>query len=70
EHVAGRARSKTDVALRFVLQHAAVATAVVGIRTSAQLLDVVKATKAMLLSSDELFTLQQVLPINNYMEHR
>jgi aryl-alcohol dehydrogenase-like predicted oxidoreductase len=63
-------RTSAQTAIRFVLQHPAVTSAVVGIRTIEQLEDAVAAVDAMPLSSSEMHSLQTVLPVNIYKDHR
>lgn len=64
------ARDAAQTALRFVLQQPAVSSAIVGIRTTAQLEDAVRSTQAPALQSEEIAALQQVVPINRYDQHR
>ncbi|PRY12399.1 aryl-alcohol dehydrogenase-like predicted oxidoreductase [Pontibacter ummariensis] len=68
--VAGKRRTPADVALRFVLHAPAVAAAVVGIRTEAQLQDALLAAKTDALREEELTVLGQALPANVYEQHR
>jgi aryl-alcohol dehydrogenase-like predicted oxidoreductase len=63
-------RSRTDTALQFTLGHAAVTTAVVGIRTFTQLEDSVKAIDATPLSSADIASLRASLAPNTYQDHR
>ena len=56
-------------ALRFVLQHPAVASAVVGIRTEEQLKEIV-ASMNVSVSNSELETLASVLEPKVYEAHR
>ena len=64
----GRGRAQT--AIQYVLQHPAVNTAVVGIRTEQQLKDSLGTSEADALKPEELKTLQDVLPPNLYEQHR
>ncbi|WP_298741586.1 aldo/keto reductase [uncultured Chitinophaga sp.] len=63
-------RGPAQTALRFVLQHPATTSAVVGIRTSKQLADAVDAVKSPSLSMNEMEQLRQALAPNRYQEHR
>lgn len=63
-------RGPAQTALRFVLQHAAISSAVVGIRTPQQLNDAIAAVNAPPLSAAEMEQLQQAVPVNYYQEHR
>lgn len=62
--------SKTSVALGYVLHHPAVASAVVGIRTEAQLQDVVDAAQHATLDTTSVHALQQSVPQLVYDQHR
>jgi aryl-alcohol dehydrogenase-like predicted oxidoreductase len=70
QHVATGNASKTSVALGYVLHHPAVASAVVGIRTGAQLTDVVEAARHATLSESSWKELQQSVPQLVYDQHR
>ncbi|WMJ74621.1 aldo/keto reductase [Cytophagaceae bacterium ABcell3] len=59
----------SGVALRFALHHPAVATAVVGIRTSEQLIEAVGAANCS-VSEQDMITLKSVLDPNFYAQHR
>lgn len=63
-------RGAAQTALRFVLQHPAITSAVVGIRTPGQLADAVAAVNAPPLSDNELERLRSAVPVNLYQEHR
>ncbi|HEY0612499.1 MAG TPA: aldo/keto reductase [Chitinophaga sp.] len=63
-------RGPAQTALRFVLQHPAISSAVVGIRTPQQLNDAIAAVNAPPLSAAEIEQLQQAVPVNYYQEHR
>jgi aryl-alcohol dehydrogenase-like predicted oxidoreductase len=64
------ARDAAQTALRFVLQQPAVSSAIVGIRTAAQLEDALRATQAPALQPDELAALKQSVTVNTYDQHR
>ena len=69
-HVAGKRKTTVQVALQYVLQHPAVNSAVVGMRTTEQLQDALSVDKAVPLTSKEVQYLQQSLPVNFYTQHR
>jgi aryl-alcohol dehydrogenase-like predicted oxidoreductase len=64
------ARGAAQTALRFVLQQPAVSSAIVGIRTAAQLEHALRATQAPALQPDELAALKQSVTVNTYDQHR
>lgn len=66
---AGNNRSKTEVALQFVLHHPAITTAVAGVRTLEQLEECIRAVGAEPLADDEVEKLK-VLEPNVYVDHR
>jgi aryl-alcohol dehydrogenase-like predicted oxidoreductase len=57
-------------AIRFVLQHPAVTSAVVGIRTAEQLSDALQAIPVVPFSRQQLQRLRESIPINYYEQHR
>lgn len=63
-------RDAAQTALRFVLQQPAVSSAIVGIRTAAQLEDALRAVQAPALQPEEIGALKQVIPVNRYDQHR
>ena len=63
-------REAAPTALRFVLQQPAVSSAIVGIRTAAQLEDALRAVSAPALSDGELAALRLAVPVNKYGQHR
>lgn len=63
-------RGATEVAIRFVLQHPAITSAIVGIRTRAQLEEALKAIESPILSEPEMDILRQSIPVNQYDQHR
>jgi aryl-alcohol dehydrogenase-like predicted oxidoreductase len=63
-------RGPTQTALRFVLQHPAVTSAIVGIRTREQLEEAVKTVDSPVLSEEEMNILRQTIPVNHYDQHR
>lgn len=60
----------SQTAARFVLSHTAVSSAVVGIRTEAQLKDIVAARDLSPLTEHEIKALTQSIPVNYYDSHR
>ena len=60
----------SSVALQYVLQNPAVTSAVVGIRTTAQLQEAIAAAKRQPLSDEAITLLQTTLPPSYYSEHR
>lgn len=63
-------RSSSQTAIRYVLRHPAVTSAVVGVSSIAQLEDVVKSTDAPILTINDLDLMKKSLPIIHYREHR
>ena len=59
-----------EVAVKFVLGHPAITTAVLGIRTKKQLKAAVNILNAAPLPTDKRLKLVQVLPPNQYDQHR
>jgi aryl-alcohol dehydrogenase-like predicted oxidoreductase len=63
-------RRNTDIAVRFVLHHPAVTSAVIGIRTIEQLEESIHIAQIPALAQQETNVLQRVLEVNTYAEHR
>lgn len=63
-------RDAAQTALRFVLQQPAISSAIVGIRTAAQLEDALRATAAPALLPEEIKRMQQAVKANVYEQHR
>ncbi len=63
-------RTEAQTALHWVLSNKAVCSAVVGIRTEKQLLEIAETIKAPALTKAEKETLDQVLAPKTYQEHR
>lgn len=59
-----------ETAVGFVLSHPAISSAVIGIRTEAQLQDAILAGKSALLNNTQIRTLATAIPPNHYAEHR
>ncbi len=68
--IARNGHSATGTALKFVLEHPAVTSAVVGIRTTEQLTEAVSSFEQPALTSVEISALKNALPKNYYKEHR
>ena len=63
-------RTAAEVAARFVLQHPAVTTAVLGIRTAAQLQEALQVADAAPLPQTAEDALKQIAQPNQYEQHR
>lgn len=59
----------TSIALHYVLQHPSIASAVIGIRTAQQLVEVIEAYRKS-AAADTLTSLSQVLAPKTYEQHR
>lgn len=68
--VAGTKRKPSEVAVKFALAHPAITTAVLGIRTEAQLADAIHTGHTPPLQQEELDKLQHVLPLHVFEQHR
>lgn len=68
--LAGHQRTPSQTALKYVLQHPAVTSAIVGIRTMEQLDEAVQTMAAPDLSQSDMQLLQRAIPANYYAEHR
>jgi aryl-alcohol dehydrogenase-like predicted oxidoreductase len=68
--LSGKQVNPSDGAIQFVLDHGAVSSAVIGIRTETQLEQALAAGRSLPLSAVQRQSLQNVLPINRYIEHR
>jgi len=63
-------RTSAQTTVQYVLHHPAVTSAVVGMRTMDQLLEVLETTNVGKLSKEEYLFLQQSVPANLYDLHR
>ena len=63
-------RKSAQTVIQYVLQHPAVTSAIVGIRTIQQLKDAVQAIEIPELSEEEMNKLRKKIPANFYKEHR
>ena len=70
QSTSGSSRKASGTAVRFVLQHPSVTSAVLGIRTEAQLADAVAAAQTSPLTVQEIKQLQGALEPNIYEQHR
>jgi aryl-alcohol dehydrogenase-like predicted oxidoreductase len=68
--VSGNKSNALETSVHFVLKNPAVSSAVLGIRTEAQLKEALAIRGADLLREDQLETLQNMLPANKYIDHR
>ena len=68
--VSGNRSNPLETSVHFVLKNPAVTSAVIGIRTEAQLKEALAIREADLLGDDQLETLRSVLPLNKYIDHR
>jgi aryl-alcohol dehydrogenase-like predicted oxidoreductase len=62
--------STLETAIQYVLQHKAVSSAVLGIRTKEQLQDALGSGDPAELNEYQMEILQNVLPANKYIDHR
>jgi aryl-alcohol dehydrogenase-like predicted oxidoreductase len=68
--VSGNKSNALETSVCFVLKNPAVSSAVIGIRTEAQLKEALAIRIADLLGEDQLETLRNILPANKYIDHR
>lgn len=68
--LSSNARTPAQTAVRYVLHNAVISSAVVGIRTMAQLQDALYTSETTPLKDTEITLLQQSLPANYYQQHR
>lgn len=68
--VCGQVRNASEVALKFVLRHPAIAAAVVGIRTFEQLEDALQAGKKLPINEEETQQLRAAVRAGVYDKHR
>ena len=68
--VSGKKRDNAQTAIRFVLHHKAITSAIVGIRTMDQLEDIVHSIHVPVLDEKEIAILQDTLPVNCYEQYR
>jgi aryl-alcohol dehydrogenase-like predicted oxidoreductase len=70
QSVSGPHRTTAQTAIRFVLHHPAVTSAIAGIRTMEQLEEIVNTINTPPLTEKEMQTLQQSVPPKKYEMHR
>lgn len=70
QSISGHHRSAAQTAIRFVLHHPAITSAVVGIRTHEQLAEAVKSLETPPLTAGEMQQLRASIAENYYTEHR
>lgn len=68
--ISNKNRNEAETAIRFVLQHPAITSAIPGIRTMEQLEQAVGAVSTPPITEQEMTALQQSLPVNYYEQHR
>ena len=68
--VSNNQRSAAQTAIRFTLQHPAITSAVIGMRTIEQLHEIVEASATPMFTEQELKMLATVIPPNIYEQHR
>ena len=68
--MAGNSRTASSVATQFVLNHPVVTSAVLGIRTSEQLMQAIAVSHSSALTLSEIMQLQQALTPHKYEQHR
>jgi aryl-alcohol dehydrogenase-like predicted oxidoreductase len=68
--LSGKDRSNSQTAIGFVLQHPAISSAVVGIRTIEQLEDILQTINTISPDKKEFALLKQAIPVNFYDQHR
>ena len=70
QSLSSKKRTATQTALRFVLNHPAITSAVIGIRTIEQLNEVVNTVSASPLADEKLNQLREAVKANVYEQHR
>src|SRR5262249_11527493 len=68
--VSGPSRNPAQSAIRFVLQHPAINTAVVGVSALQQLEEASATTNTPLLTQEQTNLLREAVPVNYYDQHR
>jgi aryl-alcohol dehydrogenase-like predicted oxidoreductase len=67
--ISGDHRTPVQSAIRYILNHPAVTSAVVGVRTIEQLEEAVKTVDTPLISKDDMIDLQESIRPNKYEQH-
>lgn len=70
QSVSGKDRTPSQTSIRYILNHPAITSVVVGIRTIQQLEDAVKTSDSPGLTKSELLRLSDSIPVNRYDQHR
>lgn len=70
KEISGDQRSSAQTAIRYVLQHPAVTSVVVGMRTQQQIEDAVATLATPPLNDEEMEYLKNRIPASKYSEHR
>jgi aryl-alcohol dehydrogenase-like predicted oxidoreductase len=68
--ISANKRTPSQTAIRYVLRHPAVTSAVVGVSSVEQLEDVVKTIDTPILTLNDLDLMKNSIPVINYREHR
>jgi aryl-alcohol dehydrogenase-like predicted oxidoreductase len=68
--VSGSMFTPLETAIHFVLKNPAVSSAVIGIRTEAQLKEALAISQSDSLHEDQMEILRNILPANKYIDHR
>lgn len=69
-HKSGTERTAAQTATRYVLNHPAVSSAVIGIRTLEQLEEAIRTVDTPFLSAEDMQYLQSSIPAKRYESHR
>ena len=70
DHMSDGNKKSSQIAIQYVLNHPAVTSAIIGMRTMEQLEDAVKAVALPPLSADQMNILHKEIPAKVYVEHR
>jgi len=68
--ISSKERNPAQTSIQYVLQHPAVTSAIVGIRTMEQLKEAVEAINSPALTEKEMKILRESVPVNFYEQHR
>ena len=68
--VSANKRSAAQTAIRYVLRHPAITSAVIGVRNASQLEEAVKASDTPILTLNDLDLVKNSIPVITYKEHR
>lgn len=70
KEIAGKTKMMSEIAIKFVLEHSTITSAVVGIRTEEQLIKCISERTEMRLLEEELILLQNTIRPSLYSDHR